>query len=189
MRIYRSSLPYMHIFPSVYAHFGFRICTFFPFCKCTYTEAKMRIYRSQNAHIQKLSSIYVHLRKPKCAYTEAEVHIYKIPLPYMRIYGSQNVHIRKRASIYAHFVFCIPYMHILSYVYVHFVFPKCAYTEALFCICTFFLPYMRIYGSSIYRSSIYERELPYMRILTSVNTHIRKTKCAYTEERFCIWTF
>jgi hypothetical protein len=36
---------------------------------------------------------------------------------------------------------------------------------------------------------IYGRSLPYMCILASVNAHLRKPKCTYTEEIFCICAF
>ena len=36
---------------------------------------------------------------------------------------------------------------------------------------------------------IYGREVPYMRIFSSVNVHIQKTKCAYTETLFRICKF
>jgi hypothetical protein len=126
MRIYRSHNPHIQTLSSVYAHFGF--------CKCVYTEAKMHIYGS---------------------YMEALFHICAFWLPYMHIFSfskcayteGKNGHIRKRAFVYAHFDFRIsaftkdkmrryqsylPYMCILSSVYVHFGFCKCAYTEALY---------------------------------------------------------
>jgi hypothetical protein len=81
--------------------------------------------------------------------------------------------------------------------------PKCAYMEERFCICTFWLLYMHIYGSqnahigklyiwnraSVYvhfgfhkcayteaKMHIYESSLPYMRILASIYAHLQKEK-------------
>jgi hypothetical protein len=107
----------------------------------------------------------------------------------------KNAHLRKRASIYVHFGFCI-----------------CAFTEAKMHIygrknahiqkrgvescrkesATFWLPYMRIYGRkkcafTEAKMCIYGRELPYMRILVSINAHIQKEKCAYMEAKMHIY--
>jgi hypothetical protein len=65
------------------------------------------------------------------------------------------VHIRKRD------------MHILASVNVHIRKRDFVYVHFDLCICTFKEAKMRIYGSSIYG-----RELPYIRILASVNAHI-----------------
>jgi hypothetical protein len=136
--------------------------------KCAFTEAKMCIYGRELPYMHilasvNLSSVYAHFGFRKCAFTEAK----------MRIYGRKNVHIRKRASVYAHLR--KEKMRIYGK-------QKCAFMEALFRICTFFLPYMRIYGSqnahirklsSVYRASVY--------------AHLRKPKCAYTEDRMRIY--
>ena len=78
MRIYRSSLPYMHIY-------AFRICAFMEalFCICTYTQDKN----------------YAHIWKDKCAYIEGKMCIflsqkYAFCLLYMPF-------------VLAHFIFCI----------------------------------------------------------------------------------
>ena len=148
MHIYGKELPY-----------SFHICAF----RLLY----MHIYRSQNAHIQKRTSIYAHYGFCRCAYVEEKKCIYIRELSYMHIYerkkcayteakmhiyGSQSAHIRKRDFVN------------LSSVYGHFVFCKCAYTEAK----------ISIYGSQNASS------LPCMHILSSVYAHLRKAKCAYT---------
>jgi hypothetical protein len=148
MHIYRSSLLYMHILPSVYAHFVIHKCAFFPslnahirkrasvfahfgFCIRAFTEAKMCIYRSSLPYMHIFPFVYVHfgfricvlfpsinahIQKPKCTYTEA-----------------QNVHIQNLSSVYAHFVFLI-----------------CVFTEVK----------MRIYGSSLSYIELLYIELP-----------------------------
>jgi len=164
MHIYGKELPYsfhicafwllyIHIYRSQNAHIQKRAFVYadYGFCRCAYVEEKKCIY------IRELSYMHIYERK-KCAYTEAKMHIY----------GSQSAHIRKRDFVN------------LSSVYGHFVFCKCAYTEAkyafteakmqaLFRVCTFCLPYMRIYGrqnahihklSSVYRASIVEPVVP-----------------------------
>jgi hypothetical protein len=117
MSIYERELPYMHISPSVYVHFGFH--------KCAFTEAKMRIYGRRNVHIRKRASVYAHLRKEKmciygkqkCTFMEALFRICTFCLLYMHIYRNQNAHIRNLSSVYK------------TSVYAHLRKPKCAYTE------------------------------------------------------------
>jgi hypothetical protein len=107
-----------------------------------------------------LTSVNLHIRKPKCAYTKALFCICAFWLSSMGIY-------RRKKCAYTE-----AKMHIYErepFVYVHFG----------FCICTFTEAKMRIYG----------RELPYMRITASVDAHIWKTKSAYTEESFRICAF
>jgi hypothetical protein len=106
-----------------------------------------------------LASVNVHIQKPKCTYTKSLFCICTFWLPYMRIFSFQNAHIRK---------------------------PKCAYTEEIFRICAFWLPYMHIYESQNVHirklSSVYVHFI--FRICAfwlSVNAHIQKPKCTYTE--------
>ena len=113
MRIYGSSLPYMHILDSVNAHIWPRENAHIRKRASIYESEHAHIRKSaymeaKNAHIQKLSSIYAHVNFCICTYTEAKMCIYGSSLPYMHILDSVNphirkaVHIRKRASIYAH---------------------------------------------------------------------------------------
>jgi hypothetical protein len=63
MRIYESSLSlsYMRILASVYAHLW---------------KEKMRIYGSQNAHIQKRAFVYLHFGFYICTFAKSKLRIY-----------------------------------------------------------------------------------------------------------------
>jgi hypothetical protein len=130
-------LPYMRIYGSQNAHIR-KLSSVYRASICAFTEAKMRIYEAsiymrimafwpkcaytedKCAYTEDLP--YMHILASVCTYTEAKMCIYESSLPYMhilasvyahlrkekmRIYGSQNAHIRKRAFVYVHFGFRI----------------------------------------------------------------------------------
>jgi hypothetical protein len=102
MCIYGRELPYMHIYRRKKCAFiEKKMCMEALFHISTFFLLYMRIYRSQNVHIRKLSSvyrasIYAHLQNPKCTYTEDRMRIYGIYLPYMRILASAKMRIYGR---------------------------------------------------------------------------------------------
>jgi hypothetical protein len=70
-----------------------------------YGRKKCAFMEKNDAHLWKLSSVYVHFSFCICAFTEENMCIYGnsipyIEIPYMHIYRSQNVHIQKIECAY-----------------------------------------------------------------------------------------